>query len=202
VKLFSLFGPSILALILTVVAPAHAGTLTVDITGTGTGSFAGTSFTSTPFDLHVTGTDNNSNVVDLSSATITIGSFSTATFSNATQIGLDTTSDFAFFRLTGATTDLFDLYFSPTDFNLLQNNGGSFSSLTPLSVTNNFSSVSVGTDLITFTGVSGVTLSGSSTSDFANAVPEPSTWAMMLLGFAGLGFMAYRRKSKPALMVG
>jgi len=31
------------------------------------------------------------------------------------------------------------------------------------------------------------------------AVPEPSTWAMMLLGFAGVGFMAYRRKSKPAL---
>jgi hypothetical protein len=25
-------------------------------------------------------------------------------------------------------------------------------------------------------------------------VPEPSTWAMMLLGFLGLGFMAYRRK--------
>jgi hypothetical protein len=23
-------------------------------------------------------------------------------------------------------------------------------------------------------------------------VPEPSTWAMMLLGFAGLGFAAYR----------
>jgi PEP-CTERM motif len=32
------------------------------------------------------------------------------------------------------------------------------------------------------------------------AVPEPSTWAMMLLGFAGLGFLAYRRKSKLALM--
>ncbi len=26
------------------------------------------------------------------------------------------------------------------------------------------------------------------------AVPEPSTWAMMILGFAGLGFLAYRRK--------
>ena len=25
------------------------------------------------------------------------------------------------------------------------------------------------------------------------AVPEPSTWAMMILGFAGVGFMAYRR---------
>ena len=32
------------------------------------------------------------------------------------------------------------------------------------------------------------------------AVAEPSTWAMMILGFAGIGFMAYRRKAKPALM--
>jgi hypothetical protein len=29
-------------------------------------------------------------------------------------------------------------------------------------------------------------------------VPEPSTWAMMLLGFLGLGFMAYRRKEGSA----
>jgi PEP-CTERM motif len=28
----------------------------------------------------------------------------------------------------------------------------------------------------------------------AGAVPEPSTWAMLILGFVGLGFMAYRRK--------
>jgi len=27
-----------------------------------------------------------------------------------------------------------------------------------------------------------------------SAVPEPSTWAMLILGFAGVGFMAYRRK--------
>ena len=32
------------------------------------------------------------------------------------------------------------------------------------------------------------------------AVPEPSTWAMMILGFFGVGFMAYRRQSSgPAL---
>jgi probable HAF family extracellular repeat protein len=37
---------------------------------------------------------------------------------------------------------------------------------------------------------------------FTGAVPEPSTWAMLLIGFAGVGFMAYRRKSKPALMAG
>lgn len=36
---------------------------------------------------------------------------------------------------------------------------------------------------VAFTGLSGV-----------SAVPEPSTWAMMMLGFLGIGFMAYRRK--------
>lgn len=30
------------------------------------------------------------------------------------------------------------------------------------------------------------------------AVPEPSTWAMMLLGFFGVGFMAYRRRGHAA----
>jgi hypothetical protein len=33
-----------------------------------------------------------------------------------------------------------------------------------------------------------------------SAIPEPSTWAMLLLGFASIAFMAYRRKSKPTLM--
>ncbi|MCK1636330.1 PEPxxWA-CTERM sorting domain-containing protein [Bradyrhizobium sp. 157] len=30
------------------------------------------------------------------------------------------------------------------------------------------------------------------------AVPEPSTWAMMILGFAGVGYMTYRRKRRAA----
>jgi hypothetical protein len=34
-----------------------------------------------------------------------------------------------------------------------------------------------------------------------NAVPEPSTWAMMILGFVGIGFLTYRRKSKPNQMM-
>jgi hypothetical protein len=32
-----------------------------------------------------------------------------------------------------------------------------------------------------------------------SAVPEPATWAMMIFGFFGLGFMAYRRKYGPEL---
>ncbi len=36
----------------------------------------------------------------------------------------------------------------------------------------------------------------------ASAVPEPSTWAMMILGFVGLGFMSYRQKrTSPAMRV-
>jgi hypothetical protein len=31
----------------------------------------------------------------------------------------------------------------------------------------------------------------------AGVIPEPSTWAMMLLGFAGLGYAGYRRTREP-----
>ena len=46
---------------------------------------------------------------------------------------------------------------------------------------------------------SGTLASGSYTIGapfMAAAVPEPSTWAMMILGFLGLGFMAYRRRNQ------
>lgn len=33
------------------------------------------------------------------------------------------------------------------------------------------------------------------------AVPEPSTWAMMIFGFCGVGFMAYRRRKQAALAI-
>jgi PEP-CTERM motif len=33
------------------------------------------------------------------------------------------------------------------------------------------------------------------------AVPEPSTWAMMLLGFATLGFAGYRKRKQAATSV-
>jgi hypothetical protein len=35
-------------------------------------------------------------------------------------------------------------------------------------------------------------------ASFAAAAPEPSTWAMMILGFLGVGFVAYRRSAKSA----
>jgi hypothetical protein len=34
-----------------------------------------------------------------------------------------------------------------------------------------------------------------------SAVPEASTWGMLLIGFASVGFVAYRRKSSPTLRI-
>jgi len=49
-------------------------------------------------------------------------------------------------------------------------------------------------------GPSGAAFFATVDYNISSAVPEPSTWAMMILGFAGIGIIAYRRKSKPALM--
>jgi hypothetical protein len=43
-------------------------------------------------------------------------------------------------------------------------------------------------------------ITGSGTFN-VSAVPEPSTWAMLLIGFAGVGFMTYRRRGIAALAV-
>jgi len=61
--------------------------------------------------------------------------------------------------------------------------------------------IATGSDTFTFTQTSNHEASPIF-DDFSisAAVPEPSTWAMMILGFVGVGFVAYRRKAKPALV--
>jgi hypothetical protein len=44
--------------------------------------------------------------------------------------------------------------------------------------------------------ISSVTLT---VEDNVAAVPEPSTWAMMILGFAGIGLIACRRRNNAML---
>ena len=81
---------------------------------------------------------------------------------------------------------------------------GIFTTTTPLSSTTfNAIGSTVATNFVTATGTYSVTEEyiitagpgGSANSSIVVSVPESSTWAMMILGFFGVGFMAYRRKN-------
>jgi hypothetical protein len=52
------------------------------------------------------------------------------------------------------------------------------------------------TDKITISGLYGSDATGVSNSIVENSVPEPATWVMMVLGFAGLGFAGYRKADR------
>jgi PEP-CTERM motif len=63
-----------------------------------------------------------------------------------------------------------------------------------------FTGEGTATETITRTSATTESLTGTYTGELTSAVPEPSTWTMLLLGFAGLGLLACRRTSKPGLM--
>jgi hypothetical protein len=46
------------------------------------------------------------------------------------------------------------------------------------------------------TGLGTAGYGGNLSTTQVGPIPEPATWAMTLIGFAGVGFMAYRRKNK------
>jgi hypothetical protein len=60
------------------------------------------------------------------------------------------------------------------------------------------SSVTVTTTSPGYTGYAA--LDNVNFTEFTAAVPEPSTWAMMILGFAGVGLMTYRRRNNTAML--
>lgn len=80
---------------------------------------------------------------------------------------------------TADTPDFYGLALS--EFNIWSNGGGSYTLSTTAS--NNVNAEYQGTGSV-----------------IAGAVPEPSTWAMMILGFCGLGFMTYRRRNQSAAL--
>ena len=79
--------------------------------------------------------------------------------------------------------------------------GFSFASLGGLLAGETSDLLTIDTNAVRFT-TGTLAVINSQTSDlngFApSAVPEPSTWAMMMLGFAGLGFAGYRKSRKSA----
>jgi hypothetical protein len=97
------------------------------------------------------------------------------------------------------TDMVFDIL-SPNDFTVTGNGNtvtitdakNGLNEYTALTVNGTFSSLVLFSEL-GFTQIKQFEISGVSG---VSAVPEASTWAMMILGFAGVGFMAYRRKGQ------
>ena len=69
---------------------------------------------------------------------------------------------------------------------------GSLATSTPFTPGGQLFSLTEVIDIAALDGLGGTTLSA---DDTVSAVPESSTWAMMIVGFLGIGFLAYRRKT-------
>jgi PEP-CTERM motif len=146
------------------------------------------------------GTITGTFTVDATVAATAPGGTQDLTAINLVQTGSGGINSFNFTN-TSVASDY--LYESPSFYNLTINDGGNdlnlgFDLNGGALATTGFGESTVETE---FSGAPIFVVSGTITEGpgIAPAVPEPSTWAMMILGYAGIGFMAYRRKSKPLM---
>jgi hypothetical protein len=153
-------------------------------------------------------------IVDTSGSNIVVGTPDNVTIPN--KVDFDTTTNTA-----GSTSPFFDFMNDQTGsytFALITSTPGATVTLEQLlsgggasiiqTVTGSSNSLTLTTGtlaagatfrfLYTFNaGAGGGTVSGNA-SFMQSAVPEPATWAMMLVGFGGIGF-AMRRRRRPVL---
>jgi hypothetical protein len=200
VALIAALTTSANAAVVTISLQENGGVLTQVATGTDTASFNGGFGT---FTLNsVTGTGpvlpnspllqgTTQNITGSGPATldvfITASGLTTPTgaffsgFTNNVPIGNITIQEFTFVDGTQIGSALF-------------NNIGGFTTQTGF--LNGPNSYSVTEEYIITVGAGG----GSANSTIVVSVPETSTWAMMILGFLGVGFMAYRGKSRGPML--
>ena len=173
--------------------PAYAASEIYTITGTGSGSLNGTAFSNAAFTFTLTGDPTTLQtlglitVIDpLTTATVTIGGLGPVTFGLDTRLGQNNVE--VFFSRASGGNDLFDFMLS-SGVNLASN----FGPVTGTNVTalNQFINVATSGGNLTFTQSSSVQFSGTLSN---TSLPEPATWATMMLGFAGIGFAARRNR--------
>jgi hypothetical protein len=141
------------------------------------------------------GTITGTFTVDATVAATALGGTKDLTAINLVQTGSGGINTFNFTN-TSVASDAIDQ--PPSFYNLTINDGGNdlnlgFDLNGGALATTGFGHSTVETE---FSGAPIFVVSGTITegTGITAAVPEPSTWAMMILGFCGLGFIAYRRK--------
>ena len=196
------------ALAISSVAVAHADSISGFFSSTGTESFTNSSITFPPGSAVVAGavggtfanylTDGNPITFRSGALPYSQGQNSTP---GGTPIQLFTTTQagetFAF-SLTGYNAGFINNGAMGCDAGstcLLVTGTGFFTGTGAVNFTN-----SPGTFLFTSNyapgdPVGGITSSSASASAVPSAVPEPATWAMLILGFLGVGLLSYRKSS-------
>jgi hypothetical protein len=151
-----------------------AGGITVDVKLTAGFEFVNTGGPHTPF------------VLDLSGGPFTATSITPSQFSNA---GVASDTPFGSFtngiNMSGGNGAP-GAQPGPLDFKIL--------GATTANVISNGTAYFAGDILDVATGNTGA--AAAETVTITTGVPEPTTWAMMVIGFLGVGFMAYRRKNQ------
>jgi hypothetical protein len=176
---------------------SQAGTLSIGGVSYGTFTLNNVTGTSAPFVTDLI----NGNSLNASSTTAgTINVFITAS-------GLTTPMGIMSF-VSSFTENALANGFTVTQSTFLDANNGIFTTTTPLS---SQTFTTIGTSVLGATANAGsgpysvteeytITATGEGSANstaILTAVPEPATWAMMILGFIGVGFMAHRRKDRP-----
>jgi hypothetical protein len=198
--------------------PATASIITIDYTGTYSGTvttgdpaisqFTTVQVDSTPFDLHFVFntltpyayyTDTPSSSVLRSGFASSAGSASGTFFATGYEYAEDTaTTGFTSQTIVDRTyskmvSNTPYLYISVSHPDIPGSITQPFSISSGLTGTGSFHSEYLGN--FSYSNESFV-LSPETITVSVSDVPEPSTWAMLLIGFAGIGFAAYRRKFK------
>ncbi len=127
-------------------------------------------------------------------------SFAIAIDVNTTSAAGETLQSFQVLDVTGGGSTVLAHYTGPTVIGGVSNNGNGFADWTLSSV--NLTGLP-STDLILFHAVWNNASDGGESFFLVptSAIPEPSTWAMMILGFMGIGFLAYRRRGEGTLRI-
>lgn len=197
-KLFA--GLAGLAAALAMAATAQGAVRVYTISGAGSGSLGGLTFTDATFDIRLVGDTDNlldfgfgpPTITPLGSATVRIDGFADdVRLTGPTRFGLARDLNlFYFSRYDGFAggADLFD--FRVTDAQEMAfDYAAPYGPVPGFDVfVGQFSDVGTTQGALTFQAASGVTFS-------AAAVPEPRAWAMMIIGFAGVGALLRRRMS-------
>jgi hypothetical protein len=186
--------------LLAISGPTWAEMFAYSISGTGSGSLSGVTFSNNAFTFTLVGDTANlttdlfdgSQAIDpLTSASVNLDGIGLASFDSvATRLGRSATS-IAFFSRSPNGLDLFDFELSaPVDL------GNAFSGVTGSNVSALTQFIDVVTSLgaLTFTASSNVVFSGMSLTPVSQ-IPEPQTYALLLAGLGVVGTVAARRKA-------